>query len=66
MPQVPDPDACAIVGDLNGDLVVNTTDVLILLSAWGPCNGLCPADLNKDTVVNTTDLLIMLSKWTGV
>jgi len=49
-------------GDINGDGVVNTEDLLLLLAAWGDCPG-CPEDINGDGVVNTTDLLILLANW---
>lgn len=52
-----------IVGDLNGDGVVNVADMLILLGQWGPCSGDCAADLNNDGVVDVADLLILLSNW---
>jgi hypothetical protein len=56
---------CACTGDLNGDVVVNVSDLLILLSGWGSCNPdfYCQADLNGDGVVNVSDLLILLSAW---
>jgi len=49
--------------DLNCDGIVNVTDLLILLSAWGPCGDPCPADLNGDNTVNVTDLLALLQSW---
>jgi len=49
-------------GDLNGDNVVNVSDLLILLGAWGSCPS-CAADLNGDNVVNVSDLLILLGAW---
>lgn len=54
--------------DLNGDGIVNTSDLLILFSSWGPCGncklpGDCPADLDNDCVVNTSDLLVLFSNW---
>jgi len=50
-------------GDLNGDGVVNVTDLLLMLAFWGPVGALPAADLNGDGVVNVSDLLILLSNW---
>jgi hypothetical protein len=57
-------------GDLNGDGVVDVSDLLILLSSWGACAStgvncvdVCPADLNCDGVVDISDLLVVLSNW---
>jgi hypothetical protein len=54
-------------GDLDGDGLVSTGDLLILLSAWGPCPKPCPpscaADLDGDCQVATSDLLILLAAW---
>jgi len=55
-----------IPGDVNGDGVVDTADLLELLAAWGPCPDPpadCPADFDGDGVVGTTDLLILLGNW---
>lgn len=49
-------------GDLNCDGVINVMDLILLLTAWGPCSG-CPADLNSDGQVNVTDLLLLLTNW---
>lgn len=49
-------------GDLNGDDVIDVSDLLILLGDWGSCPG-CPADINGDNVVDVSDLLILLSVW---
>lgn len=54
------PPACS--GDLNGDTVVDVSDLLTLLGAWGPCPG-CAADLNGDGVVDVSDLLMLLGAW---
>ncbi len=52
--------------DINGDGVINVTDLLAVLSAWGACPvppALCPEDINGDGFVNVTDLLAVLSAW---
>ena len=36
-------DPGGVTGDINGDGTVDVADLLILLSAWGPCTGPCPA-----------------------
>lgn len=51
----------SIPGDLDGDGVVDSTDLAILLGNWG---GRGAADINGDGVVNSTDLGILLSNWT--
>ncbi|MGH7290755.1 MAG: dockerin type I domain-containing protein, partial [Myxococcota bacterium] len=56
-----------LVGDLNGDGVVNGLDLALLLGEWGACpdpEGICPADLDVDLVVNGFDLAILLANWT--
>jgi hypothetical protein len=47
-----------LVGDLNGDGVVDTADLGILLAAFG--SGDPDADLNNDGIVDTADLGILL------
>ncbi len=58
-------DVCAMPGDLNGDGVVDVSDLLILLGAWGDCpdSGSCPEDINGDGTVDVSDLLILLGNW---
>jgi hypothetical protein len=63
-----------IVGDLNGDGLVNGADLGILLLAWGECSpsppgrGVggegCPPDLNLDGIVDGADLGELLVNWT--
>ena len=48
--------------DLNDDTVVNVTDLLDLLGAWGPNPGHV-GDINDDGTVNVTDLLALLAAW---
>jgi phosphodiesterase/alkaline phosphatase D-like protein len=60
-----------ILGDVNGDEVVNSTDALIILScdAGMDTSGFCPmncGDVNADGLVNSTDALIILSYDAGM
>ncbi len=52
----------ACPGDLNSDGVIDVSDLLILLGAWGENPGHA-ADLNGDGVVDVSDLLLMLGAW---
>lgn len=56
-----------ILGDLDGDGSVSTSDLLMLLGSWGPCANPCPpfcqGDLNGDCAVSTGDLLTLLGNW---
>ena len=51
-----------VPGDLDGDGTVGVADLLLLLGAWGPCDG-CPEDLDGDGQVGVGDLLILLANW---
>ena len=51
-----------ISGDVNGDGVVNVTDLLAIRGVWGPCMD-CPTDLNGDGMVNAVDLLQVIGNW---
>lgn len=55
------PAAPEILGDLNGDGVVNGIDLGILLAAWGAAGG--AADLDGNGVVDAADLAILLAAW---
>ncbi|MBT5382962.1 MAG: hypothetical protein HOL13_09005 [Phycisphaerae bacterium] len=54
-----------MTGDANGDGVVNTDDVLLVISSWGPCELPCDGDLNGDGFIDTDDLLAVLSGWSN-
>ena len=51
----------AIVGDLNGDGVVDGADVGVFLALWGTSDPL--ADLNNDGFVNGSDLGLLIAAW---
>ncbi len=50
-------------GDLTGDARIGLADLLVLLDAWGPCDGCCTADLDADGAVNVVDFLMLLENW---
>jgi len=52
--------ASACPADLNGDGMVNGTDLASLLAGWDASG---PADLNEDGIVNGTDLASLLAAW---
>jgi hypothetical protein len=62
----------SIIGDVNGDGLVDGIDLGLVLANWSipagspGCAGShpCPADINGDGVVNGLDLGILLSQWT--
>jgi hypothetical protein len=49
-----------IIGDINGDGVVNGFDLGLLLSGWGQPG---PTDLNNDGTTNGFDLGVLLTNW---
>ncbi len=54
-------------GDVDGDGVVGTYDLLAVLGDWGECPGHhgygCDADLDNDGNVGTSDLLEVIANW---
>ena len=48
--------------DLNGDMVVDGTDLGILLGEWGTAD--CAADITHDGLVDGVDLGVLLGAWT--
>lgn len=49
------------VGDLDGDGVVEASDLGLLLAVWGTAGG--SADLDDDGVVSASDLGVLLGAW---
>ena len=47
--------------DVSGDGVVNVTDLLAIIDAWGSSNP--SADINDDGIVNVVDLLEVVGNW---
>ena len=53
-----------VLGDLNGDSLVDVLDLLVVIAEWGSCPGECgAADLNEDGVVDVLDLLMVIGNW---
>ncbi len=50
------------LGDVNGDGMVGTDDLLDAIAHWGPCSG-CAADLDGDGQVGTNDILAFIAQW---
>ena len=48
--------------DLDGSGEVDFEDLLILLTAWGPCDE-CPEDLDGNGAVEFNDILLLLATW---
>jgi len=57
-------DACeaACPEDIDGSGQVGLTDLIAVLSAWGPCPG-CPEDIDSSGSVGLTDLIAVLGAW---
>ncbi len=53
-------DVCT--GDLDGSGAVDVSDLLAVLSTWGPCSG-CSGDVDGDGEVRLEDLLTILLNW---
>ncbi len=53
----------ACPADLELDLQLSKTDILQMLSQWGPCPPLCLGDIDGDGEVGIMDLLLLLALW---
>ena len=51
-----------LVGDVDGNGVINGADLAFVLGSWGECAS-CSADLNGDGVVNGADIALVLGNW---
>lgn len=47
--------------DVNGDLIVDVSDVLLIISAWGSSDA--DSDIDDDGIVDVADLLILIDSW---
>ena len=56
-------DYCQCAEDLDQDGGVWISDILRVLSAWGPCSGGCIEDLDEDGQVGYADLVRLLSSF---
>ncbi|MBM4112178.1 MAG: hypothetical protein FJ253_02215 [Phycisphaerae bacterium] len=55
-----------MLGDLDGNGVVDGSDLGLLLGQWGDCDDpCCIADLNDDGVIDGDDLGILLGQWSN-
>ena len=50
-------------GDFDFDNDRDIQDLLILISAWGPCSEPCPPDLDGNSQVDVQDLLAFIAVW---
>ena len=55
----------ARAGDVDGDGLVNVTDLLLIIGLWGdwPVGGTCGPDLNMDGLISVEDLLLCIGDW---
>ena len=49
-------------GDTDGSGTVDVTDLLNVISQWGPCSG-CEGDLDGNDSVDVSDLLTVIANW---
>ena len=54
-------DVEVVIGDLNGDFLVNGADLAALLSIWGEIDS--EFDLDGDGIIAGGDLSVLLSRW---
>ena len=54
-----------LMGDADGDGLVDDDDLSLLLSSWGQDVGWANGNFNGDNIVDDDDLSLLLSNWTG-
>jgi len=57
------PATCTVVGDVNGDGVVNLADYNIVRANWLQSGAGIPGDINGDGIVNLADFNIVRANW---
>jgi hypothetical protein len=57
------PETAPCPADLDGDGSVASSDLTLLLAAWGACGKSCAADLDDDGQVAAGDLATLLAAW---
>lgn len=67
-PTIIDEEDITCIGDINGDYVIGSSDILSILACWGSsgedlCEG---ADLNNDGVVGSSDLTVVLAAYENI
>lgn len=55
--------ACACASDVDGNGVVDISDLLVVVSEWGICEMGCAGDTNGDGRIDADDLLMVISLW---
>ena len=55
-----------VVGDANGDSLVNDDDLTLLLANWGMKVGWDKGNFSGDNIVNDYDLSLLLANWGAV
>ena len=54
----------SLTGDINDDGLVDVTDLLAVIAAWGECKG-CQEDIDGDGDVDVSDVLAVIANWGG-
>jgi hypothetical protein len=53
----------ACPSDFNFDGTVDGADLVVLVSAWGPCTGACIGDFDTNGIVDGADLVVLIGAW---